>query len=223
MNRTFPFQAIFWDMDGTLLDSEPIWISEERNLMTSFGIEWTDADSIECLGGPMERVDAYMRKRAGNVHKPFELADQLYERMALRLSAGVDFLPGARELLTDFQSAKLPMALVSASSRRIMDAALLSVQPNPFHITISADDVSATKPHPEGYLLAAERIGVSIEHSLIIEDSITGMHSAIASGAFVLGIPHAVPLPQGAKVIHQPTLQGHTRDSLSRLFSEILR
>lgn len=220
--ESFPFHAIFWDMDGTLLDSEPIWISEERRLMNSMGVEWTDADSLECLGGPMERVDSYMRMRAGNVHKPFELAEQLYQRMVIRLAEGVDFLPGARELIADLQLGKIPLALVSASTREIMDAALRSIDPHPFNTTISANDVVKTKPHPEGYLLAADRIGVAIQNCLIIEDSVTGMTAAIDSGAYVLGIPHAVELPSGAKVIHHPTLAGLTRHSIASLFSEII-
>jgi HAD superfamily hydrolase (TIGR01509 family) len=160
--------------------------------------------------------------RAGNVHQPFELTNILYRRMVIRLSEGVSYLPGAGELINELRSARLPMALVSASTREIMDAALRSIAPHPFQTTISADDVSQTKPHPEGYLIAAERIGVSIERSLIIEDSVTGMNAAIASGAYVLGIPHAVDLPSGPKVIHQPSLININRDSLTALFSEII-
>jgi HAD superfamily hydrolase (TIGR01509 family) len=207
-------------MDGTLIDSEPIWIEEEFRLMRSLGVDWNEDDAKHCLGGPVERVDNYMRSRAGNSHKPFELSSILIERMIHRLSQGVEFTTGAKHLLVSMHAQGLPLALVSASTRPIMDAALESIGEHFFAFTCSADDVNMTKPHPEGYLKAAETLGVSIERTLIIEDSITGMRAAIDSGGYVLGLPHLTPLPEGDKVVHRSDLDSLNLESLAALFLE---
>ena len=222
MPISFPFDAILWDMDGTLIDSEPIWIAEETRLMEEIGVEWSEEDALHCLGGPLERVDAYMRSRSGSRHAPLELANQLIERMVVRLSNHLEFSPGAHELIKQLHQAGIPMALVSASTRKIMDAALLSIGREFFQHTCSADDVSKTKPDPEGYITAAKRLEVRIENSLIIEDSNTGMSAAIASGAYVLGLPHLTQLPLGEKVVNRQGLEGLDLDGLASLFKGVL-
>ena len=214
----FPFEAVLWDMDGTLIDSEPIWIEEEHRLMQSLGVTWSDEDAKHCLGGPVERVDAYMRSRVKGDHEPLELAFLLIDRMIERLSAGVGFTLGAESLLRAMYGEQLPMALVSASTRKIMDAALKSIGNEFFTFTCSADDVVATKPDPEGYLRAADALGVDIERTLIIEDSVTGMRAAIDSGGYVLGLPHFTALPEGEKVVHRQSLEDLDLNSLAGLF-----
>jgi beta-phosphoglucomutase-like phosphatase (HAD superfamily) len=187
--------------------------------MQSLGVTWSDEDAKHCLGGPLERVDAYMRSRAKGDHKPLELAFLLIDRMIERLSSGVSFTLGAENLLLAMHDEQLPMALVSASTRKIMDAALQSIGDKFFSFTCSADDVAAAKPDPEGYLKAADALGVDIERTLIIEDSITGMRAAIDSGGYVLGLPHLTPLPEGEKVVHRQSLEALDLQSLAELFN----
>ena len=222
MPTNFPFEAVLWDMDGTLIDSEPIWIHEETLLMRSIGVDWSESDALHCLGGPLERVDAYMRERSGHRHAPLELANELIERMISRLSSNLSFAPGAESLLGEMYLERIPLALVSASTRRIMDSALKSIGPHFFQFTCSADDVKKTKPDPEGYLSAASHLGVSIERCLIIEDSITGMTAAISSGAYVLGLPHLTDLPIGDRVVHRQGLEDLDLDSLALLFQGVV-
>ena len=223
MPNNFPFDAVLWDMDGTLIDSEPLWIEQERQLMESIGAKWTSEDAIYCVGGPMARVDAYMRSKLPTAvldkFAPLALTNQLLQRMEDRLSHDIPFTPGAFELVNEMKSANLPLALVSASSRPLMNAALKSIGSQLFDITISDNDVERSKPDPEGYVKAAASLDVDISRSLIIEDSITGMTAAIASGAFVLGLPHVAELPHGPKVIHHPTLENLTMRDLANLFS----
>ena len=223
MPNNFPFDAVLWDMDGTLIDSEPLWIEQERQLMESIGAKWTDEDAIYCVGGPMARVDAYMRSKLPTAvldkFAPLALTNQLLQRMEDRLSHDIPFTPGAFELVSEMKSANLPLALVSASSRPLMNAALKSIGSQLFDITISDNDVERSKPDPEGYVKAAASLDVDISRSLIIEDSITGMTAAIASGAFVLGLPHVAELPHGPKVIHHPTLENLTMRDIANLFS----
>lgn len=222
MLNNFPFEAVLWDMDGTLLDSEPIWIEEEAKLMQSLGVEWSSEDARVCLGGPMHRVDQYMREKSGNQHKPLELSQLLIKRMVDRLNESVKFTPGAESLLKELHDMGIPMALVTASTREIVNAALSSVGTHYFRQTISADDVKETKPDPEGYLTASSHLNVSIERSLIIEDSLTGMSAAIDSGAYVLGIPHFYELPTGHKVRHVKSLDAINVEAISALFKEII-
>jgi len=150
---------------------------------------------------------------------PLALTNQLRQRMEDRLSHDIPFTPGAFELVNEMKSANLPLALVSASSRPLMNAALKSIGSQLFDITISDNDVERSKPDPEGYVKAAASLDVDISRSLIIEDSITGMTAAIASGAFVLGLPHVAELPHGPKVIHHPTLENLTMRDIANLFS----
>ena len=226
MLSNFPFSAVLWDMDGTLIDSEPLWIEQERQLMESFGASWSHSDAIHCIGGPMSRVDAYMRSRLPDEHRdsvePFELARQLLERMEIRLAQNVPFTPGSFEIITEMKSAGLPLALVSASTRPLMNAALKSIGEKLFDVTISDTEVSQSKPHPEGYLMAANSLAVDINSCLIIEDSITGMNAAIASGAYVLGLPHVADLPRGEKVVHRLSLEGLSLSEIPGLFDALL-
>ena len=225
MPNSFPFSAVLWDMDGTLIDSEPLWIEQERELMESLGAVWTHEDAVHCIGGPMTRVDAYMRSKLPPIHHdafpPLELSRQLLERMEVRLSQEVPFTSGSFELISEMRTANIPLALVSASTRPLMNAALKSIGHDIFHVTISDSDVTFSKPHPEGYLKAAASLLVDIENCLIIEDSITGMNAAIASGAFVLGLPHVADLSRGEKVVHRHSLEGLSLSTISSLFDPV--
>jgi HAD superfamily hydrolase (TIGR01509 family) len=226
MLNNFPFEAVLWDMDGTLINSEPLWIEQERELMESLGAAWSDADALHCVGGPMTRVDAFMRSKLSPAQQseflPLQITNTLLQRMETRFKQGVDFADGSQELMLEMRSNSIKLALVSASSRPLMDAALVSIGKEHFEVTISDNDVSQSKPNPEGYVLAAKKLSVNIECCLIIEDSITGMNAAISSGAYVLGLPHFSPLPEGAKVIHLPSLKGVTLKSLTRSFEALV-
>lgn len=171
----------------------------------------------------MTRVDAFMRSKLTDEqrlkYKPLDLTNQLLERMENTLSSNVPFSDGADILLEQMRHESIPLALVSASSRPLVDAALRSIGDHYFTVTISDNDVSRSKPDPEGYCKAADMLGVDITSTLVIEDSITGMNAAIGSGAFVLGIPHVVNLPVGEKVVHHRTLEGLTLERLASMFA----
>ncbi len=178
-------------MDGTLVDSEPIWAEEERKLMAEYGVLWQESDSVACLGGPISKLDAYMRNLVQEKLEPNVLANELVNRMANRLASDTQYAPGAYELICQFRDANLPMALVTASDRSIMDSVLSSFEEKFFKAAICSEDVAISKPNPEGYLLAAKMLDVDIHRCLIIEDSLTGMTAAKDSGAYLLGInPH---------------------------------
>jgi hypothetical protein len=186
------FSAVFFDMDGLFVDSEPQWLIAETELMAEFGYTWTTDDQNFCLGGPLSRVGQYMFEKSGKVESAEFFTVSIIEKMTQRLSAGVPVLPGAIELLLDLKKNNVPTALVSASPRVLVDAVLSSIPDHTFDFSLSADDVKKPKPHPEAYLKAADKLGVKIADCLILEDSPTGIKAATSSGAFTIGVPHFV-------------------------------
>ena len=135
-----------------------------------------------------------MSDKTGGAKSGPEFHKAIIDLMATKVAAHATFMPGAKDLLAQLSNAGIPLALVSASPRVIVDAALNHVQPLPFRTTISSDDVTETKPNPEGYLKAATIIGVDIKNCLILEDSATGVQAARASGAKVIAVPHLVTI-----------------------------
>lgn len=188
------FQAVLFDMDGLTIDSEPQWLEVERELTARFGYEWTLEDQAHCLGGPLSRVGQYMSDLVDGAESGDYFHRELIDVMAGKVRKKAVFMPGAKSLINALHLCGIPMALVSASPRVIVDAALAHIQPLPFKTTISSDDVKRTKPDPEGYLKAAKELNVDIKQSLIFEDSVTGVNAARASGAKVIAVPHIVKI-----------------------------
>jgi HAD superfamily hydrolase (TIGR01509 family) len=186
--------AILFDMDGTLIDSEPLWLAAEIEVMAEVGSTWDQTDQINCLGGPMERTERYMQERTGNT-KPFGyFSERLDLVMEKKLANELNFMPNALQLITECIAAGIPLALVTASTGRQMRSVLKRFSPGTFKATISRDDVKNSKPFPDSYLLAAKTIGVDITQCVVFEDSLTGVESGLRAGAQVIGIPHMVAM-----------------------------
>ena len=188
------FESVLFDMDGLTINSEPEWLEAEKEVTASFGYTWTKEDQAHCLGGPLHKVGEYMSKVTNSSEPGDYFHKKLVDLMTEKITISASFMPGARELIRNLHIAGVPMALVSASPRALVDAALSHVKPIPFKATISSDDVLNTKPDPEGYLKAARMLDVDIRNSLILEDSATGVAAARASGARVIAVPHLVEI-----------------------------
>ena len=201
--------AVAFDMDGLLVDTEPVWWRAEREVAESLGGRWTDADSVNCVGGPMEKVADIIIASAGQGERERIIDDVIARVAELLRDFPAQWLPGARELLSELSDLAVPVALVSASPRKVMSAVLdaLGTDAQRFSFTVSADDVPETKPHPAPYLLAAAQFGVAPEHLVVFEDSPTGIHSAVASGAVVFAVPHTghAQMPAGVRVLRSLT------------------
>lgn len=187
--------AILFDMDGTLIDSEPIWLEAEIEVMAELGFRWDQADQINCLGGPMDRTEKYMQERSNNIKPYGYFGKKLEEVMEIKLAQKLELLPNALNLLDQCKNLLIPVALVTASTGKLMRSALTKFPKGIFNAVVSCDDVVKTKPDPAPYLLAAEKLKVDISQCVVFEDSLTGVESALRSGAQVIAIPHLVTMP----------------------------
>lgn len=188
--------AILFDMDGTLIDSEPLWLESEIEIMAELGCHWDQQDQINCLGGPMEKTEKYMQERSKNIRPFGYFAKQLDDVMEHKLSTKLELIPNAIEILNECKKFDIKVALVTASTGRLMRAALRRFPTGIFDTTVSHDDVNRSKPDPEPYLLAAKTLGEEIDNCVVIEDSLTGVQSGLTAGAQVIGIPHLIRLPR---------------------------
>jgi HAD superfamily hydrolase (TIGR01509 family) len=188
--------AILFDMDGTLIDSEPLWLKAEIEVMAEVGCHWDEQDQINCLGGPAERTERYMQERSKNIKPYGYFINRLHEVMKERITNELDLIPNALELLKECKKAGIKIALVTASSRDLMTIVLKRFPQGTFDVVVSGDDVEKSKPDPAPYLLAAKQLSVDISKCVVIEDSLTGVESGLASGAQVIGIPHLVQMKE---------------------------
>jgi HAD superfamily hydrolase (TIGR01509 family) len=194
-------------MDGLLVDSEPLWFVIEREVAERLGAPWGEADQEALIGGSLERTVSWLLAKAGGPAETGgpvtagheDVARWLVAGMArLVLARGLPLQPGAARLLAGLAAAGVPCALVTASSRAIMDA-VLKVTGLSFGVTVCGEDVQRPKPDPEPYLLAAARLGVPPEGCVVLEDSPTGIEAARAAGCAVIAVP-SVPVSSGPGV-----------------------
>jgi HAD superfamily hydrolase (TIGR01509 family) len=184
-----------FDMDGVLVDSEPLWFRAETAVMARLGGSWAEGDQHVLVGGSMAVTVAYLLERGTRAADPADVERWLVDSMAEMLSSGpLPVMPGARELVEQVSAAGLPYALVTSSERVIMDAVLSGFGAT-FPVTVCADDVSACKPDPEGYLLAAAKLSVEPARCIVIEDSLNGVAAAEAAGCLAVAVPSVVPIP----------------------------
>src|SRR5690348_7558697 len=189
-----PPGPILFDMDGLLVDSEPLWLEAETAVMARLGADWTPADQVQLLGGSLDRTVRYLLGKARRPASPGQVAEWLMSGIVeLARDRGVPVRPGARELLAEVEAAGLPHALVTGSEREFMDAVLTRTGLS-FDALVCADDVSVTKPDPEPYLLAAKLLGADPGRSVALEDSPNGVASAEAAGCRVIAVPSLVPI-----------------------------
>lgn len=214
--------AVLWDMDGTIVDTEPYWIDAEYDIVEAHGGTWSHEHAKALVGSDLLDSGAYIRDHGGVDREPVEIVEMLLDRVVARIQVEVPWRPGARELLADLRSAGVPTALVTMSWRRFADEVVRCLPEGSFDAVVVGDDVQFGKPHPEPYLTGARLLGVDPEHCLAIEDSPTGVRSAIDAGCRVLGVPHVVDIPvfddSENRLTLARTLDGMSVQSLRELF-----
>jgi len=211
-------EAVLFDMDGTLINSEPYWLAAERALMARYDHVWTDEDQSHCIGGPLPKVGAYMSQLARGADAPEYFETELVRMVADQFLNGLEFMPGAEELVHNLVAEGVPMALVSASPRMLVDSALKLLPAGTFITSVSSQDVQISKPHPESYLKAATHLEVDITNCLVLEDSKTGIDAGLSSGAVVIGIPHIITYPPSPRLHLRRDLVGLGAHDLRQIF-----
>lgn len=200
--------AVLWDMDGTLVDTEQYWMAAEGVLVESFGGTWTHEQALTLVGKGLETSAAILQE-AGVRMATHEIVDHLTNEVMTALAEqGPPLRPGVLELLAELRAAGVRCALVTMSLRRMAELVVSALPGEPFEVIVSGDDATRPKPFPDAYLQACAALDIDPARAVAIEDSPTGVRAAVAAGVGTIGVPLMVSLVgTGAHAIW-PTLDG---------------
>jgi len=214
-------QGVLWDMDGTIVDTEPYWIRAEKDLVEAFGGTWTTEQATTLVGQALD-YSAGKLQEAGVELGVRAIIEHLTERVVADVRAEVPWRPGARELLAELRAEGIPCVMVTMSETLLATAVASRLPDETFSHLVTGDRVSAGKPDPEAYqlgfdLLVADHPGLTKARVVAVEDSLPGVTSALAAGLVTLAVPHLVPLPQDFRRTDWDTLEGRTPADLAAL------
>ncbi len=218
-------EAVLWDFDGTLIDTEPVWVSCEIEMLAEWSVPWTREQGYELSGMNWKASTEILRAHSLKHGFSYEGEDaELYRDLVDRVVAHVadhelPWRPGVPQLLEELSENGIPMAIVSASPRRLLDAGLARM-PHVFDVVVDGSQVVHGKPDPEGYLLAAHRLGVEISNSLVIEDSVSGSQAGYRAGATVIAVPSVHPIEKSEQLTLIDSLEGVDLAALTTLWHQ---
>jgi HAD superfamily hydrolase (TIGR01509 family) len=210
---------VLFDMDGTLVDTEPYWIAAEYALVESFGGTWSDEHAHALVGNALIDSAVYIREHGGVDLDPPAIVERLLDDVVVATEARIPWRPGARELLGQLAERGVPCALVTMSYTRLADTMTDQLPPGTFAAVVTGDQVNDGKPHPEAYLTATQRLDAVPSYCVAIEDSPTGLASAQAAGCRVVAVPHHVPIDAQPGLVIVDSLTSITVDMLDSLIS----
>ncbi|MGE3448119.1 MAG: HAD family hydrolase [Microbacteriaceae bacterium] len=220
MTSAPPPAAVFWDMDGTLVDTEPYWLTAETQLVESYGGVWTQADGLQLVGSSLERSAIILQSR-GVALGTDEIVSVLTDRVLEQIDDEVPWRPGARDLLASLKDEGIPSALVTMSIGRMAERVVSAIGFDAFAAVVSGDMVTEGKPAPDCYLLAAQTLGADPRRSVAIEDSEYGVAAAVAAGMATIAVPLHVPLPASPAYTLWPDLDGRTPADLAGVLAGV--
>ena len=209
--------AVLWDMDGTLVDTEPYWMAAETDLVHSYGGTWTMDDAVQLVGSGLWHSARVLQSHGVTLSED-EIIALMTDRVLDRIAEEVPWRPGSRELLMELNDLGIQCGMVTMSIRRMALGVVDSLGFDGFAAVVAGDDVTHSKPHPEPYELGAAALGVNVADCVALEDSAPGIASAVAAGAVVIGVPLHVPVPEDSSFDTWHTVEGRTADHLFEVF-----
>jgi HAD superfamily hydrolase (TIGR01509 family) len=211
-------KAVLWDMDGTLVDSEPYWLLSESALAEDYGKVWTQESGNYLIGKSLYESSAFLKDHLDIKDlSAQQIIDRLTDSVLSKLQHSLPWRPGALELLMELKQAGVKTALVTMSMRRMALAVAEAIPFQAFDVVVAGDDVTHGKPNPEPYEKAAALLGLKPSECIAIEDSTTGLRSAEAAGCLPLGIVNLMPLEQTGNRVIKESLTGMNLDALRGL------
>lgn len=211
-------KAVLWDLDGTLIDSEPYWMRSERELAERHDGRWTEDDAKAIVGMSLKDSSKIIAEKLGISLPSEQLINELTDSVTSQLEREIPWRPGAQELLRELKRKGVKTALVTMSLRRMALQVVENIPFQAFDVVVAGDDVIHGKPHAEPYLKAASLLGVDPRDCVAFEDSISGILSAEAAGTKAVGIPNVVIIPAREDRILWDTLEGKRLKDLKNLF-----
>lgn len=216
LGRTPKF-AVLFDMDGTIIDSEPYWLASEQTLAAEHNGTWTAQDGLDVVGMSLDESSKLLKDRANIPMETTDIVNRLTDDVQGRLAKVVPWRPGAKELLLDLKRHNVKTALVTMSLHRMAQQVVDAIPFDAFDVIVAGDDVTRGKPDPEAYEKAAALLGFETKNCIAFEDSATGLASAEAAGTYAIGIPNFVALPEKPGRVLWDTLDGVTYKQLRKL------
>jgi HAD superfamily hydrolase (TIGR01509 family) len=186
--------GVLWDMDGTIVDTEPYYIESLTAIVAAHGGVLGEEDHHALVGANLWDM-ATIAIRAGAWRPAPEIVEEIVAQVARRLRDGIPWRPGALDLLAGLRIAGVPTALVTMAFRDTAREVVRGLPFPAFDVVVTGEDVSRGKPDPEAYLLATELLGVDAAECVVIEDSPPGVAAGVAAGAAVVAVPLYVDLP----------------------------
>lgn len=206
-------------MDGTVVDTEPYWMRAETELVAEYGGEWGHTQAMQLIGQGLWHSARILQGQGVRMGEE-EIIHELTRRVADMVDDQVPWRPGALELLSELRDREVPTALVTMSFSYLAERVASAIGFNAFDTIVTGDVVEHSKPHPQPYLMAAERLGVAASDSVAIEDSEPGLASAIAAGTTAIGVPAHATLVDSGEFTLWPTLEGRGLDDLAAVHAE---
>lgn len=215
----FP-QAVLFDHDGTLVDTEPLWEMGKQRLTAEHGGTWTERDTDDTLGRPLAKTIERLGER-GVPGSPEQVFEQFYTMLERVLRENPPtFIPGVQPLLRDLAEAGIPAAIVTNATSEVARYTASLAPEDLFRVIIGDEEVAQgvkPKPDPDAYLQATRQLGVAPEDCVVIEDSPSGVDSGVAAGIITVVVPGVQPVPERPGVVHVAGHEAVTLDFLRSL------
>jgi len=185
--------AVLFDMDGLLVDTEPQWFAAEGATVKELGGVWGKSEQHALLGTNLEYAADYMIAHTGSALTQEAVMKMLFDNATVQMAQGVNFQPGALELLDELARSDVRVGMVTSSVRDHVAIVLALIPNHPFEVVVTANDVSRLKPDPLPYVTALERLGARASHSVVLEDSPHGVRAGERAGCYVVAVP-SIPM-----------------------------